>query len=158
MDLLRGLMQVFEQWSYANLGQWHYALGYTLTLVSHNWPIMLALILGGWFGFRAYRQPSRARVSWLLTAILFGLAYEYRKHIAGELHAAVDFLFIGELAGLNRLMHWLVGPALSTALTAGSLAVLAQSVRLTLAERQEPSAPQPAPRTTYGPKVIDATR
>lgn len=138
------MAQAYEQWSSVHLGQWHYVLGYTLTLVSHNWPIMLALILGGWFGVRAYRRPSRARVSWLLTAILFGLAYECRKHITGELHAAVDFLFIGELAGLNRLMHWLVGPALSTALAAGSLAVLAQSLRLTLAERQEPPAPQPA--------------
>ncbi|MCX7791996.1 MAG: hypothetical protein N2378_15260 [Chloroflexaceae bacterium] len=132
MDLLRGWMQTFEQWSYANLGQWHYVLGYSIGLISHNWPIMLAVALSVWFGYRAYVQPTRLNVSWLLTALLLGLLYEYAKHIAGELHAAIDFLFGLEIAHLNRPLHFLVGRAAITILQLSFLAMLAQSVRLTL--------------------------
>ncbi|MGQ9928449.1 MAG: hypothetical protein ACUVS4_16480 [Chloroflexaceae bacterium] len=136
MEVLRGLAQTFEQWSYANLGQWHYVLGYSIVLVSHNWPIILAAALSVWFGYRAYVRPGRLNVSWLLTALLLGLLYEYAKHIAAELHTAIDFLFGLEIAYLNRPLHVLVGPAAITILQLGFLAMLAQSVRLSLATRR----------------------
>lgn len=135
MGAMQGL-PALEEWSHANLGQWHYALGYAIVLVSHNWPIMLALALSVWFGCRAYVQPNRLNVSWLLTALLFGLLYEYVKHIAGELHAAIDFLFGFEIAHLNRPLHVLVGPVAVTILQLGFLAMLAQSLRLSLAARR----------------------
>lgn len=105
-----------QTWSEAHLGQWHYVLGYLIVLGSHNWPIMLALGLSIWFGYQAYRTPNRMWVSWLITALLFGLAYEYDKHIAPALHAAVNFLFHLELTGLNRFFHLLVGPVATTLL------------------------------------------
>ncbi len=136
MDLLRGWMQAFEQWSHANLGQWHYALGYCIVLVTHNWPIMLAVALSVWFGYRAYVRPTRLNVSWLLTALLLGLLYEYAKHVARELHAAIDFLFGLEIAHWNRPLHFLVGPGAITILQLGFLVMLAQSLRLSLAARR----------------------
>ncbi len=136
MDLLRGLLRSFEQWSYVNFGQWHYVLGYSIVLVSHNWPILLAVTLSVWFGYRAYVQPSRLNVSWLLTTLLLGLLYEYAKHIAVELHAAIDFLFGLEIAHLNRPLHILVGPAAVTILQLSFLGMLAQSIRLSLAARR----------------------
>jgi hypothetical protein len=136
MELLRSLAQAFEQWSYTNLGQWHYALGYSIVLISHNWPIMLAVALSVWFGYRAYVRPTRLNVSWLLTALLLGLLYEYAKHIAAELHTAIDFLFGLEIAHLNRPLHVLVGPVAITILQLGFLAMLAQSLRLSLAARR----------------------
>ncbi|MCS6881909.1 MAG: hypothetical protein RMK84_06925 [Oscillochloridaceae bacterium] len=135
MEAVQELLAL-EEWSYANLGQWHYVLGYAIVLVSHNWPIMLALALSGWFGLRAYVQPTRLNVSWLLTGLLFGLLYEYAKHIARELHAAIDFLFGLEIANLNRPLHFLVGPAAIIILQLSFLAMLAQSLRLSLAARR----------------------
>ncbi len=135
MDALRSLVEALEQWSYANLGQWHYVLGYSIVLVAHNWPIMLAVALCVWFGYRAYVQPSRLTVSWLLTALLLGLLYEYAKHIAVELHTAIDFLFGLEIARLNRGLHFLVGPAAIIILQLSFLGMLAQSVRLSLYAR-----------------------
>jgi len=125
--------QAFEQWSDVHLNQWHYVLGYMLTLVSHNWPIMLAAALSVWFGYQAYVRPTRLNVSWLLTALLLGLLYEYAKHIAAELHTAIDFLFGLEIAHWNRPLHVLVGPAMHTVLTLGWLGLLVQSLRLSIA-------------------------
>lgn len=126
------MWQAFERWSYTNLGQWHYVLGYTIHLVSHNWPIMLAVLLCPWLAYRAYRQPDRSSVSWLLTTILFGLTYEYWKHVAGELHQAIDFLFGMELASLNGPLHVVVGDGCTAALLIACAAMLAQALRLTV--------------------------
>lgn len=141
------MWQAFEHWSYTNLGQWHYVLGYSINLVSHNWPILLVVVLGPWFGYWAYTRPGRTTVSWLLSTILLGVAYEYWKHVAGELHQAVDFLFSMEIEGLRGLLHVLVGPVITTALLLSFLAMLGQSVRLTLIgwglrRRPRPGGPQ----------------
>jgi len=135
------MYQRFEQWSEQNLGQWHYVLGYTLNLVDHNWPIMLALLLSLTFGVMLYRRPSRECACWLFSALLLGLAYEYQKHVAVELHKAINFLFGLELAGLNRPMHLFVGPVMRTALLLCCLAMLAQAVRLTVMKRSLLTAP-----------------
>lgn len=126
------MYEPFVRWSSENLGQWHYVLGYVIVLTSHNWPIMLALSASLYFGFRAYIRPSRLNVNWLLTALLLGLVYEYAKHIAPELHAAIDFLFHIELSPLNRPLHLLVGPMTTTILLGSWVTLLAQSLRLSL--------------------------
>jgi hypothetical protein len=116
-------------WSETNLGQWHYVLGYLIVLTSHNWPIMLALAGSVWFGYKAYRTPNRRWVSWLLSALVGGLMFEYHKHIAPTFHAAVDFLFLAELSAVNRFFHLLVGPIATAGLILGWLALLVQAVR-----------------------------
>ncbi len=123
-----------HSWSETNLGQWHYVLGYLIVLVSHNWPLTLALAGSLWFGYKAYRNPSRLWVNWLLTALLLGLAFEYHKHIAPTFHAAVDFLFLAELGALNWLFHLLVGPIANMTLAVGWLALLVQAIRQTYAD------------------------
>jgi hypothetical protein len=123
---------MFKVWSEVNLGQWHYVLGYLIVLTSHNWPIMLALMGCLCFGCWAYRHPSRLSVNWLLTALLLGLVYEYDKHLAPELHAAVDFLFHLELSALNRLFHTFVGSFAITLLKVAWVAMLIQSLRVSL--------------------------
>lgn len=124
---------MFTVWSEANLGQWHYVLGYLLVLTSHNWPIMLALTGSLCCGYWAYRHPSRLSVNWLLTALLLGLVYEYDKHIAPELLTAVDFLFHAEITTWNRPLHVIAGTGARTVLLVCWLAMLAQSARLSLA-------------------------
>lgn len=134
--------QGFEQWSAANLGQWHYVFGYLIVLISHNWPIILAVVLFIIFGIRLYAEPTRARVAWLFTAFLLGLAYEYEKHIAGELHQAIDFLFGLEISAWNRPLHLLVGPGMNTVFLLAFFAMLIQAVRLSFfsEERQHKTA------------------
>lgn len=131
----------FVNWSEANLGQWHFVLGYVIVLVSHNWPIMVALAASVWSAYRAYVQPSRFRVSWLLTALLFGFAYEYEKHVAVEFHTAIDFLFDDQIPGMNAFLHVVVGPVANTTLLISLLALFAQSLRLSLAARRAATPP-----------------
>ncbi|RRR68720.1 MAG: hypothetical protein EI684_17205 [Candidatus Viridilinea halotolerans] len=130
------MYEAFNNWSYENLGQWHYAIGYLIVLLSHNWPIMAALAASFWFGVKAYLWPTRCNVSWLLTALLFGLVYEYDKHIATELHAAVDFLFGAEISFWNEPFHRLVGPVITTLLLASAIGMLVQSIRLSILARR----------------------
>lgn len=144
------MQEAFTRWSEQSLGQWHYVLGYTITLVSHNWPVMLALGLGAFLAYCAYRWPSRLTVCWLLTALLIGLTYEYQKHVAGELHQAIDMLFGREIAGWNGPLHQLVGPVARAALVLGCAVMLGQSLRLTaLAAGSGPKEPT----TDSGPKA-----
>lgn len=107
-------MEQFYVWSEQNLGQTHYVIGYLVVLVSHNWPIIAALAAALFFSIQLYRQPSRANAVWLFSALLFGLGYEYEKHVAGELHHAIDMLFGLEIAHWNRPLHFIVGPVINT--------------------------------------------
>lgn len=107
-------MEQFYAWSEQNLGQIHYVIGYLVVLVSHNWPIIAALAAALFFSIQLYRQPSRANAVWLFSALLFGLGYEYEKHVAGELHQAIDMLFGLEIAHWNRPLHFIVGPVINT--------------------------------------------
>lgn len=151
------MWEALDSWSFNNLGQWHYILGYIITTVAHNWPILLALALCLWFGYKAYRQPSREMVCWLLTAIALGLAYEYQKHVAGELHKAVDLLFGAEIAALNRPMHLLVGPAMTTILQVGFLALLVLSLRQSVQSRRFAANEVWAPLQPIEPPARDDT-
>jgi hypothetical protein len=104
-------MSGFERWSYENLGQWHYVLGYFYILMAHNWPLLLASFLCLWWGWRLYRQPSRSRVCFFFGALLLGVTYEYHKHVAPTLHKSLDTVFRLQAGWLNGPAHALVGPA-----------------------------------------------
>lgn len=109
-----------EQWFRALLGQWYYVLGYCIVLFSHNWPLILAGIVGVWSAIRAFQHPSRAALCWLYGSAFLALDYEYQKHVASELHRAVDFLAIGDLYVLNAGSHILVSPGVTILLFAAS--------------------------------------
>jgi hypothetical protein len=147
-----------QNWSETHLGQWHYVLGYVIVLISHNWPIMLAI--GGcvWFSYNAYRTPNRLWVSWLITALIFGLAYEFHKHVAPTLQEAVDFLFLAEINPLNRFFHLLVGPVANGALTAGWLAFLVEALRQTLLWRAGAAALHSAAPAALSPTNPQSSR
>lgn len=144
------MLEGFYQWSEQNLGQWHYVLGYLIVLVSHNWPIILSIVLALVFSVRLYRRPTRPRACWLFTALLFGLAYEYEKHVAGQLHQAIDFLFGPAQGNWNPSLHILVGPVMNTVLLLSFLAMFAESVR-TSAQAWRTGRRPLAPATTTTP-------
>jgi hypothetical protein len=140
-------MQAFEQWSAQNLGQWHYVLGYSIVLLSHNWPIFLALGLCGWFGFKLYRNPTRLWVCWFFSALLFGLAYEYYKHVVPTLYSSIDQIFMFELLWISPLLHVLIGP-IGTALLSGmALAFTYNAIWIHLEQRRS-TARKTAPSST----------
>lgn len=88
-------------------------IGYLIILISHNWPIMAAIAAALFFSIQLYQQPSRANAVWLFSALLFGMGYEYEKHVAGELHHAIDVLFGLEIVHWNRPLHLIVGPLIN---------------------------------------------
>ncbi|NJM07569.1 hypothetical protein HC891_17370 [Candidatus Gracilibacteria bacterium] len=136
-------MEGLEQWSAANLGQGHYVLGYMIVLIAHNWPIFLAIALAIWAGIRLYRVPTRERVCWLFCAVLFGLTYEYQKHVAPELHTAIDFLFGMELLFLNPILHVIVGPMLTALLGTITMVFLYNALWLRFGSRRLVKRPMP---------------
>ncbi|MCX7860466.1 MAG: hypothetical protein N2385_10265 [Chloroflexus sp.] len=123
-------MEQFFRWSEQHLGQTHYVLGYLIILVSHNWPIIAALVAALFFSIRLYCQPSRANAVWLFSALLFGLGYEYEKHVAGELHHAIDMLFGLEIAHWNRPLHIIAGPVINTGFVLTTLLMVFHGLHL----------------------------
>ncbi len=128
-------MEQFFTWSEQNLGQSHYVLGYLIVLISHNWPIMVALIAALMFSIRLYREASRANAVWLFTALLFGLGYEYEKHVAVELHHAIDVLFGLEIAHWNRPLHLIVGPVINTGFVIITIGMAIHGLQLSFGPR-----------------------
>jgi hypothetical protein len=137
----------FEQWSADNLGQGHYVLGYLIVLISHNWPIFLSLGLSIWLGARLYRKPSRERVCWFFSALISGLAYEYYKHVALELHSAIDQIFMFELLWLSPLLHVLVGPVITALISSLALGFAFNALWLRLGGRARTAARPAATRS-----------
>ncbi|WP_322816673.1 hypothetical protein [Chloroflexus sp.] len=123
-------MEVFYQWSEQHLGQSHYIIGYIIVLIGHNWPIIVSLGAALVMSIRLYRQLNRANAVWLFSALLFGLGYEYEKHVAGELHHAIDMLFGLELTGWNRPLHMLVGPVFNTVFVVLTLTMVLHGLQL----------------------------
>ncbi|WP_448336936.1 hypothetical protein [Chloroflexus aurantiacus] len=128
-------MEAFYQWSEQNLGQGHYVIGYLIVLISHNWPIIVALGAALVISIRLYRQPNRTNAVWLFSALLFGLGYEYEKHVAGEFHHAIDMLFGLELAGWNRPLHILVEPVFNTVFVVLALAMVLHGLQLSFGSK-----------------------
>ncbi|MEI7645208.1 MAG: hypothetical protein WCJ55_13105 [Chloroflexales bacterium] len=102
----------FERWSADHLGQAHYLLGYLIVLVLHNWPLFLAIGLCVLWGVRLYHRPTQARVCWFFGALLFGIAYEYAKHIAPTMSDSLDTVLGLELLWLNRPAHIVLDPVM----------------------------------------------
>jgi hypothetical protein len=115
-------------------GQWHYVLGYLVILIGHNWPIMLSVILSVWQSVRLYRRPTRANVCLFYSCLLTGITYEYHKHVAQELHTAIDFLFGAEILYLNIPAHVLVGPIVTGALIALTFGFLGRGLWLLMTD------------------------
>lgn len=123
-------MNGFEQWSYGTLGQWHYVLGYSYVLLAHNWPLLLALGLCLWWGWRLYRQPTRSHVCWFFGSVSLAVLYEYHKHVVPTLHASLDTVLIREAGWLNAPAHLILGPLAKLLLLAAIAVFIWQALRL----------------------------
>jgi hypothetical protein len=135
----------FAQWSYNHLGQWHYALGYLITLLAHNGPLLLSVAACLWYGARLYRAPSRARVCSFFGALLLGVGYEYHKHVAPTLRGSLDMVLWREIAWLNTPVQLLVGPVMQGVLFAAMVFFLGYGFWLEAGDirRGEHGAPTP---------------
>ena len=85
--------------------QWHYIAGYSIVLLSHNWPLLVCLIGGGWHAARLLRQATAVDVRLLYGWALLALAYEYDKHLLGIIAEAIDFLLAWKFWQWNRPAH-----------------------------------------------------
>lgn len=91
-------------------GQTHYVLGWVIILISHNWPVLLALAATLVSAFLAWRKPTRRGLAAVYSSVLFVVAYEYHKHIGPTLQDAANYLLSRELLWMNRAVWLLVGP------------------------------------------------
>lgn len=85
----------------------HRAPSWLLTLLTHNWPLLLYMPLICWAAARAYLQPSRPHVLLLYGAMVLILAFEYSKHGTPVVQATSNYLF-GELEGARSLSQFLL--------------------------------------------------
>ena len=105
-------------------------LGYSIVLLSHNWPLVLALGLSLWAGWQLYCRPERKQVCWFFGTLLFGLAYEYGKHVAPTLHSSLDTVLGAEAGWLSGPAHAVVGPGLKLLLFGAMAFFLGQALWL----------------------------
>jgi uncharacterized membrane protein YqhA len=63
-----------------------------VTLVQHNWPVILGVPLIIWAAIYAYLSPSRPRLLALYGFAVLTLTYEYQKHLAEVLVRTINYL------------------------------------------------------------------
>lgn len=102
---------------------------WAITLVLHNWPIMLCSALVLWAAIRAYRRPAQPTLLLLYGFAALGLAFEYQKHGLDAVKDTVDYVFargpnFRDAARLILLQYLpTIGYLLGIALLARSLAM-----------------------------------
>lgn len=123
---------------------------WVVTLVQHNWPIMIYSVALVWAALRAYLHPSRTSLLLLYGVAMLALAFEYQKHVSNVVENTLDYLFKrnpGALAAGQALLL----DALPVALHLMGLALVVLSlartwrreprVASTRVRRSEPSDP-----------------
>ena len=98
---------------------WHYILGYLIVTTSHNWPVMIALALAGYSGWRLYQMPTRRNVQRLYGWILLACAYEYVKHLGEYLSEPVGFLLTADWAWMQAAPRVIVQSVWGLLIAAG---------------------------------------
>ncbi len=92
----------------------HRAWPWALTLVLHNWPIMLYSVLIGGMAVWTYQWPTRRAVLVLYGLLLLAFAFEYQKHFAAVLVRTTDYLFSvqynPELRAVSRFLLMTFAP------------------------------------------------
>jgi hypothetical protein len=107
---------------------WHYILGYLIVTISHNWPALLALLMGFRSAWWLYHTPTRRNVQWLYGWVMLLFAYEYAKHLSDELARPVVFLFTTDWAWVQPVGVLLVTCAPPPILIVLALALLLRAL------------------------------
>lgn len=81
---------------------------WAITLVLHNWPIMLCSAFVLWAAIRAYQWPSRHAVLRLYGGIMLGAAFEYQKHGVPALVSTLSYLVSLETNPEARALSYLI--------------------------------------------------
>ncbi len=86
---------------------------WALTLVLHNWPIILYSAAALLAALLAYSRPTRSRLLLLYGLAVLALAFEYQKHGVPVLHGTIDYLFSEEAnPAARRIFHLALTQAL----------------------------------------------
>ncbi|MEO7911883.1 MAG: sialidase family protein [Roseiflexaceae bacterium] len=104
---------------------WHYILGYLIITTAHNWPVILALALAGYTGWRLYQTPTRRNVQRLYGWALLAFTYEYIKHLSDYLAEPGRFLLTADWAWMQPLSLALIQSAWIIPLVVGVALLLA---------------------------------
>ena len=66
---------------------------WAITLVLHNWPIIIVSAAVPLAALLAYLRPTRRRLLVLYGLIVLAFAFEYQKHGVGVVESTTDYLF-----------------------------------------------------------------
>jgi hypothetical protein len=123
------------------------------TLVAHNWPVMVCLVLIVLFAVRAYLRPTRSDVLALYGFSILALGFEYYKHARSAVASTVAYLLMANPD--QRLPTlWFVEFALAPTLYGAGFGLL---VMATLNGRKSEKTFRPLPPgATAGATVGDA--
>jgi hypothetical protein len=75
---------------------------WVITLVLHNWPVMLYSLVAVFAAIRAYVSPNRHTILFLYGAIILVLVYEYEKHGRATVLDTTSYLFSQEVNPVAR--------------------------------------------------------
>ena len=98
---------------------------WVITLVLHNWPIMVYCLLIPPLALRAYLRPSRSALLALYGTSLLALGFEYQKHAPAVVRGTTSYLFEihPEVRALSLLVLLDLLPAAVQLLGAAMIAV-----------------------------------
>jgi uncharacterized membrane protein len=77
---------------------------WAVTLVLHNWPLLLGLPLILLAALRAFAQPTRRSLLLLYGVSLLVIAFEYQKHVVPSLRSTTTYLFSSEANSIPRMI------------------------------------------------------
>jgi hypothetical protein len=82
------------------------APAWVVTLLMHNWPLLLYVPFTCWWAIRAYLHPSRPRLLLVYAGLLLVAAFEYAKHGTRVVQETTDYL-LGELPSARLVSQFL---------------------------------------------------
>lgn len=111
---------------------------WAVTLVSHNWPVMVYTLVALGAAVWALLHPARKSVLFLYGACLLVLAYEYEKHGRETIILTTEYLFSLEVNATARVVsRWLLLDLVPLVLQVTGFGVLGGSLVLHRRELQK---------------------
>jgi hypothetical protein len=112
---------------------------WAITLIDHNWPVMIYALVAGGAASWADRRPARKSVLFLYGACLLVIAYEYEKHGRETILGTTEYLFSVEVNARARVVsRWLLLDLVPLLMQVSGFGLLVGSLALHRRELRRP--------------------
>ncbi|HEX2923860.1 MAG TPA: hypothetical protein VHS28_07530 [Chloroflexota bacterium] len=106
-----------------------------ITLVLHNWPVMIYLVLIVWSALNALLRPSRPALLLLYGLLILAVTWEYQKHGIRPIGGTIDYLLLEVNPDLHSVLQQAILYVLPVVANLIGLGLLVTSLLLSIRHR-----------------------